>query len=76
VVYRLPRLRNDVILHQWRGCQVTYVDVVAIGRASMTSRSGSGKSGVTERVARRQLCKHSDYATMWAVFCLVLADGL
>jgi hypothetical protein len=44
MVKRLPRLGNDVILHQWRGCQVTYVDVVAMRRAAMTSHSSSEDS--------------------------------
>jgi hypothetical protein len=51
MVNRLSRLRNDVILHQWRGCRATYVDVVAMRRAAMTSRSSSGNSGVMEPVA-------------------------
>jgi hypothetical protein len=46
MVNRLLRLSNEIILHQWRGCQVTYVDVVAMRRAAMTSCSSSEDSGV------------------------------
>jgi hypothetical protein len=76
MVNRLLRMRNDVILHQWRGCKVTYVDVVGMRRAKMTSRSSSGDSGVMEPVARQWFCKHGDYATIWAAFCVICADGL
>jgi hypothetical protein len=52
-------MRNDVILHQLKGCRVTYFDVVAMRRDAMTSRSSSEDSGVMEPVARRLLCKHA-----------------
>jgi hypothetical protein len=45
MVNRLPRLGNDVIMHEWRGCQVTYVDVVATRWAAMTSYCGSVRLG-------------------------------
>jgi hypothetical protein len=54
---------------------VTYVDLVAMRRASKTSRSSSGDSGVMELLARQCFCKHGDYATVWAAFCVVRADG-
>jgi hypothetical protein len=76
MVNRLLRMCNDVILHQWRGCQVTCVDVVAMRCAAMTSHSSSGDTGVMEPVARQCFCKHSDYTTISAVFCVVPADGL
>jgi hypothetical protein len=53
MVNRLPRLDSDVILHQWRGCQVTLFDVVAMRRAAMMSRSSSVDSGVRELVAQQ-----------------------
>jgi hypothetical protein len=59
MVKRLPRLRNDVILHQWKGCRATYVDVTAMRSDAMTSRSSRGYSGVRELVARKCYCKHS-----------------
>jgi hypothetical protein len=43
---------------------VTYVDVVAMRRAAMTSRSSIGDSGVMEPVARQCLCKQGDYETI------------
>jgi hypothetical protein len=43
---------------------VTYVDMVAMRRAAMTSRSSSGDSGVMEPVSRQCYCKHCDYATI------------
>jgi hypothetical protein len=67
MVNRLTRLGNDVILNQWKGCQVTCVDVVAMRRAAKTSFSSSRDNGVRELVARQCFCKHGDDATVVAI---------
>jgi hypothetical protein len=76
MVNRSTPMRIVVMLHRWRGCQVTCVDLVALRPAALTSRSSSGDSGVMEPVARQCFCKHGDYATMWAAFGVDRADGL
>jgi hypothetical protein len=54
MVNRLPHMRNDIILHQWKGCHATCVD------GALLSDRSVNMLGCRNSTVHRNVCALSD----------------